>query len=232
MKDPKQLYPVRKENPSEEVSSKLSNGVHNIVKGIVDSYESKVRVVTSLMREVYQKIKNYHIEQEQSINRLKDILAKNEYLRKKDFDTLMAGIRNQQEAREKEITQMIGDFCEEEEKIASKLKEILSVRNSSSLEEFKILKEEMLGRPKERERRIAQILKDFHRDQEELDTALKMLLGKGSSVRIKDFKAMVKAFQIKSKDEKFEVDKILEESERIKDEINNQWQRVMVTVGA
>ncbi|MEW6215796.1 MAG: hypothetical protein AB1478_11460, partial [Nitrospirota bacterium] len=186
--------------------------------------------VTSLMREVNQRVKNYHIQQEQLTNRLKEMLAKTECLRKKDFDIMMAGIRSQQREREKEVSQMVEDFCKEEEEIVAKLREILTIKNLSTLEDFKILKEKMLNRPKERERRVTQILKDFHRDQEELNTALRMLLEKGPSVRIKDFKAMVKAFYIERKYENVEVSKILEEFERVKDEIGNQWQRVMAAV--
>lgn len=201
-----------------------------IVKEIVRSYDLKVKTVTSLMRQVNQKIKNYHKEQELMVNKLKDMLAKNECLRKKDFNTMISGIRNQQEAREKEVSQMVENFCKEEEELVAKLREILTVKSPSTLEDFKILKEKMLNRPKEREKRISQMLKDFHRDQDELSTALKMLLEKGPSVRIKDFKAMVKAFHIEHKDENAEVDRILEEFERVKDEISNKWQRVMATV--
>ena len=204
----------------------------NIVEKIVGSYESKVKVVTSLMREVNQRIRNFHTEQEQMADSLKHILAKNECLRKKDFDAIMAGIQNQQEAREQEVSRMIEDFCKEEEETAAKLKDILMVRSCSTLEDFRVLKERMLNRPKERERRISRILKDFHRDQEELNTALRMLLEKGPSVRIKDLRAMVKAFHIDRKDENTRIDRILEEFENVKDEISNQWQGVMARAGS
>ena len=206
--------------------------LRNIVEKIVGSYESKVKVVTSLMREVNQRIRSFHTEQEQMTDSLKHILAKNECLRKKDFDAIMAGIRNQQEAREQEVSQMVEDFCKEEEETAAKLKDILMVRSCSTLEDFRVLKEKMLNRPKERERRISRILKDFHRDQEELNTALRMLLEKGPSVQIKDLRAMVKAFHIDRKDENTRIDRILEEFENVKDEISNQWQGVMATIGS
>jgi len=207
-----------------------SNQLHNIVEGIVNTYESKVKTVISLMKEVTERIRSYHLEQEGMTNNLKEVLAKNECLRKKDFDVMIADVRGQQKAREKEAAQIIENFCREEEETVAKLKEILTIESPSTLEEFKILKEKMFNRPKERERKVTQMLKDFHRDQEELNTALRMLLEKGPAVRIKDFKAMVKAFTIQRKDENIKVDKILEEFERVKDEIGDQWQRVMATV--
>jgi len=203
-----------------------------VVERIVGSYESKVKVVTSLMREVNQRIRSFHAEQEQMTDRLKAILAKKESLRMKDFDMMMVGIREHQETREQEVGRIVEDFCTEEEETAAKLKEILTAQSPSTLEDFRVLKEEVLNRPKERERRITRMLKDFHRDQEQLNTALRMLLEKGPSVRVKDFKAMVKAFQIDRSDETTRIDRVLEEFEKVKDEISSQWEGVMATVGS
>ncbi len=205
--------------------------LRNIVGEIVNSYETKVEAVTSLINQVYQRIKNFHTEQSQLAERLKEILAKRCSFRKKDFETMMTETLNHQETREKELGQMVEDFCKEEEEMVAKLKEILIVKSPSTLEDFKILKEKMLSRPKERERKVSQVLKDFHRDQEELNTALSLLLEKGPSVKIKDFKAMIRAFSIDHTKENARIDEILEEFERVKDEIGNQWQKVMATVG-
>lgn len=55
-----------------------------LIKKIIDPYESKVKMVTSLMWQVYQKIKKYQNDQDSMINKLRGILAKNEFLRKKN----------------------------------------------------------------------------------------------------------------------------------------------------
>ena len=112
-----------------------SNEFNNIITEITISYESKVKNVTSLMKQVCNKIKNYHTEQEIMINRLKNILAKNAFLRKKDFDNIISDIRKKQIANEKEITKVVDEFCNEEEDKVSKLKEILNVKNKKILED-------------------------------------------------------------------------------------------------
>jgi len=203
---------------------------YNIIEEIINSYELKVRPVTSLIRQVVQKIKIFHREQVQMAERLKDILAKNRSLRRKDFETMIADIRIQHDKREIEITHMIENFCKEEEKTVASLREILSGKNPCTLEDFKLLKKKMLDRPKERERRLSRMLKNFHRDQEELAAVLRKLLEKGPAVRVKDFKAMIRAFHIEHQDEISGIDEILEEFERVKDEIGSQWQKVIATV--
>jgi ferritin len=85
----------------------------------------------------------------------------------------------------------------------------------------------MLEHPKERERKLSRMLKNFHRDQKQLAAALRRLIEKGPAVRIKDFKAMIKAFHIEHQEEIGAADEILEEFERIKDEISHQWRKVI-----
>jgi hypothetical protein len=203
----------------------------NLLEEIINSYEAKVGTVTSLIEQVVHKIKHFHREQIRIADQLKDILAKNQSLRRKDFDTMIADIRFQQVLREKEVTHMVKNFCKEEEEIVAKLREVISEKNPFTLEDFNILKKRMLERPKERERKLSRMLKNFHQEQEELAAALRKLLEKGSRVKIKDFKAMIKAFRLEHKDEFNGLDEILEEFERAKDKIGNQWQKVMDTMG-
>lgn len=203
----------------------------NLIEEIINSYETKVITVTSLIEQVVQKIKHFHREQIRIANQLKDILAKNQSLRRKDFDTMIADIQIQQVLREKEVTHMVKNFCNEEEEMVAKLREVISGKNPCTLEDFNILKKRMLDRPKERERKLSRMLKNFHQEQEELAAALRKLLEKGSRVKIKDFKAMIKAFRLEHQDEVNGLDEILEEFERVKDKIGNQWQKVMDTMG-
>lgn len=210
---------------------KDSEEFKELIEKIFDSYESKVKMVTSLMRQVHQKIIKYQNEQDLMINRLRDILANNEFLRKKDFDLMIAEINKDKKTREREISQTVEEFCTEEEKIVAELKEILTLKSTSILEDFTIVKNKILSRSTEnREKRVSRMLKDFHRDLEEINTALRMLLEKGSSVKIRDFKAMLKAFRIERKNGRLKIDEILNEFEKVKDEIDDEWSMVMANV--
>jgi len=204
--------------------------LYNVIEEIINSYEQKVNIVASLISKVVGKINNVHQEQMILADRLKDILAKNRNLRRKDFEDMMADIRIHQIQREKKVAHLLEIFCTEEKESVEQLRKILSSKDSSDLNSFNILKKKMLNRPKERERMLSRMLKNFHREQEDLVAVLRKLIEKGPDVRIKDFKAMIKAFQIEHQDEVRGIDEILEEFERVKDEICSKWQRVMATV--
>jgi len=207
-----------------------SSEFHNLIEEIVNSYEVKVKAVLYLIKQVVQKVKIFHKEQIKMSDKLKDILARNQSLRRKDFDTMIANIRIQQAQREKEITQMVENFYEEEKEMVARMREMLSGKTPCTLKEFEFLRKKMLEHPKERERQLSRMLKNFHRDQEQLAWALRKLIEKGPAVRIKDFKAMIKAFHIEHHDQISGVDEILEEFERVKDEIGSQWSNLIVIV--
>jgi len=204
-----------------------SREFQNIIEEIIKSYEIKVKAVLSLIKQVVQKVIIFHKEQIKMSDKLKDILAKNQSFRRKDFDTMIANIRIQQAQREKEITHVIEIFCKEEEEIVARLKEMLSGKTAYTLQKFEPLRKKMLEHPKERERKLSRMLKNFHQDQEQLAGALRKLIEKGPAVRIKDFKAMINAFRIEHQEEIAVADEILEEFERIKDEISHQWRKVI-----
>ena len=202
------------------------------IEETINSYETKVKSVTSLIRQSREKIKKYYNEQNILTNKLKKVLAKNQNLRKKDFDSMMEKVGNLQCFREKEISQILEDFCKEEEEMVAKLRQIIIGKSSSPLKDFKNLKEKILKRPMEREKEVSLMLKKFHSDHEEFTAALQKLLKKGDSIRIKDFKAMIKAFHIEHQEEATGIDEILEEFEIVKDDISRQWQKVMATLTA
>lgn len=200
------------------------------VYGIIDSYEQKVNSVILLMKEVEKRIEDSYNEQVLVMGRLKSSLSRFQSVRKSDFDSLIKPIQDQQNGKKEEIHQILEDFRKEEEAAVDQLRSILTGDSSSNWEEFKILKNRLLGRPSEREARISRLLKDFHRDQEELNTVLRKMLERGTDVRYKDLKAAVKAFNIEHYEEGAKIDNILDDFYRIKDEINNQWHKVMSIV--
>jgi pyruvate kinase len=86
----------------------------------------------------------------------------------------------------------------------------------------------MLDNSKQREKKLARMLKNFHKEQQELTRALGILMDKGPSVRIKDLKNMLKAFYTQHQDEAGQLDELLEEMDRAKEEISSQWNKFMI----
>lgn len=198
-----------------------------LAQAIIDSYEMRVKIVSVLMRQTNKLLKDFHLEQAEMANELRDRLAQRECLRKKDFDVMMEGIRVQQREREREVDEMLENFRREEEEMIAGLREILVSAERTRLEDFQIIKDNILTRQKEREREVGKMLRNFHLEQEELRQGLRRLLEKGESVRIKDFKAMIKGIQVRQKERESEFDKMLEVFRQVCEEVDVEWQKLV-----
>ncbi|MDP3013129.1 MAG: hypothetical protein Q8M92_02720, partial [Candidatus Subteraquimicrobiales bacterium] len=182
--------------------------------------------VGRLVKQANELLKSFHAEQEELASKLRDNLAKGECLRKKDFDLMMESIRAQRKKRENEAAGVLERFQREEEEMIAELRKIITSGERTRLEEFKTMKESILARQKEREERVREVLRNFHLEQEELGAGLRRLLSKNESVRIKDFKAMVKAVRVQQRERESEVGKMLEDFRRAREEVSAEWQNL------
>ncbi|MDA2929931.1 hypothetical protein MYX84_08305 [Acidobacteria bacterium AH-259-O06] len=178
-----------------------------------------------------QKIVQTYEDQNNAIEKIRDTLAKSRNLRKRDFDQLMKPIVDLQNHRKEQIHKLLKDFCREEEENIFELKKILVGKNNSTMDDFYVLKEKILSRPKAREAELSELLKSFHQDQAELDAVLRRLLAKGTNIQVKDLKRAIRAFQADHYADAVVVDDILKEFSQIKQDIDHQWEAVVNTVG-
>lgn len=205
----------------------VAEEIKNLAQSIINSYESRVKTISVLMKKAGEVLKSFRLEQGEMINELRERLAKNESLRKKDFDSMWESVQVKQKEREKEVTQRLERFQKEQGEMVAELRRVLMSVDYPRLEDFEITKENILTRQRERERELGETLKNFHQEQEEISSALRKLLSKNESLRINNFRAMIKAFQVQQREKESEVNRMLIEFERVDEEINKQWQRVM-----
>jgi hypothetical protein len=186
---------------------------------IIDTYELWVKMVTGLMRQANELLKNYQAELEKMAGKLRENLSKGECLRKKDFNIMMGDIIAQQKEKGEDVTRAFEMFQQEEEDMIKRLRNILANSNSSTLEDIKVIKEDLLTRQKEREREVVKMLKGFQLEQEELSLVFKKLLSKDEKVMIRDFKSMIKK-PLDSPERKDEIFKMLEEFGRVREKVS------------
>jgi len=204
-----------------------TENMKSFVEGVIDFYERRVAVVSSVMGETADLLRNFCLEQETMASQLRDILAKQESLRKKDFDIMIEDLRVSREAREKEVVEMLTHFQKQEEEMVSKLRSVVSGSSAVKLEDFKLLSQQILGEQKEREKEMVALLRSFHLEQEEFSAALRKLLSKGEQVRIKDFKAMLESIRLSQRGKETEVGKLLGDFERVQEEVGLRWGKVI-----
>jgi len=200
--------------------------LRELANSVIDSYEMRLRTVSTLMNQAYHFLKSFQMELEDTIVRVRDNLAKAESLRKKDFDRMISDIIERCQQREEEAEQSLELFQEQEQEMISRLRKIILSGNRSSLEDIKAIKEDIYRRQKEREKGIIKALKRFQIEQEELRVALKRILSKGEKIKIKDFRIMLGSLRAQQSDTDAELIKMLDDFEVVRDKIQTQWQTV------
>jgi len=200
------------------------------IEEILDSYEMRLDSVGALMRQAIQVVKNSQRQQEGMAGELRNILAKTECLRKKDFDRMMEGMWGQRRKGEKEIHGTLESFLREEKEMIDELrKNLVEAGRPMKMDDFTVLKKHILNRQREREKKISAILKSFHLEQEELSTALRKLLLKGERVKIKDLKDMIRGLRAHRIYKESSIGKVLQELEMVDREVDTAWEIVMMS---
>lgn len=197
-------------------------------QSIIDAQEMRVKAIGGLVLKAAQALRDFRLEQEGMIAELRDLLAKTESLRKKDFDTMMDDIIAQRKEREMAVIGVLERFGSEGGRMIAELRRFLNQDGCLRLDEFAKLKEAILTEQERREKEVAEVLREFHREQEELNTALRKLLSRGVSVRVRDFKSTIRALQVQRKEGQGELGDVLKELERVRDAVAEDWHGVMV----
>jgi hypothetical protein len=179
---------------------------------ITSSYEDRLQSITTIidntqivLNEFQESLINTTQGREKLKSDLRDTLARNESLRKKDFDTMMSVILLFQNDREIEVRGLLNGYLAEQRAMAKTLKEnlgsfrgSLNGNNIDRVKEFRQMLQDILKKQEERKTEVTIKLKGFQKEQNELSSALAGLLSKGRELRIRDLKLMLKQFKTQS----------------------------------
>lgn len=187
----------------------LAVDTQNIVGDIISSYETRIQGVEALFQTTHQILQSFQDsvldtrqEQERINGQLRESLAQNGSLRKKDFDKMMSVISSHQDQEEQEVRSLSKSYLNEQTNFVQELRE--SLRNFTEalargevqrVKEFRILIKEIFAKQEKRKEEVISNLKEFQKEQQETARMLKNLLAKGRELRIKDLKLMLAEFK-------------------------------------
>lgn len=186
----------------------------NIVENIISSYQARIQSIGAIFDTTHQLLEGFQDnlldtreEREKMNAELRENLAKNESLRKKDFDNMMQDILSAQDQREKQVKSLLKNYLNEQREMANALgeslgnvKDALSKGQAQRIKEFQATITEILAEQEQRKQEVSSELKEFQKNQQEMAKRLKELLAKGRELRIKDLKSMLAEFKIQHKE--------------------------------
>ena len=117
--------------------NKRGDDLKNLAEDIIASYDSRVKVVGEIVEDTHKILDGFREKREEMSDNLREVLAKSESLRKKDFSAMMQDILLTQQKREENVKKMLADFREEEARVAERLRELLKKGEELRLADFK-----------------------------------------------------------------------------------------------
>jgi nucleoid DNA-binding protein len=208
----------------------ISEDMKRVAEEIVSSYQSSISTVAAIIDNTSQLLEDFKTQRNQMSNQLKETLAKEESLRKKDFDNMMGEILSHQDKREKQVKELLKTFFEEQKEIAETIKKNLSEGQKVRINDFKKILQDIQARQKARENEVSTTLKEFQEDYKEMAESLRSLLNKGEAIRIKDFKEMLKEVRLRQAERKEEVRKKLDGFRKEQQDMASHWHNITETL--
>lgn len=203
------------------------NNIKPVVDNILNSYETRVRVVGKVMQETTAFLKRLSREQGEMALQLRDTLAKKESLRKRDFDYLLEDIVLKHLDKEKKVNEVLENFQKEEEGMVARFRNILTGTEKIKLSDFRLVSKEILERLDRREKEVSEMLRSFHIEQEELAAGLRGLVEKGDQIKTRDFKAMTESIRLRQLEREGEIGKLLSDLGKVQEEVSLRWEKVL-----
>ncbi len=191
-----------------------TSDLKNVAENLISFYDKRIESITSIfdtslsiLSSFPESITNIKEKREKIGNQVRDILAHNEHLRKKDFDSMTQGILSAQEEREAEGRNLLKGYLNRQREMArtlrenlAKFKDALTRGDVQRVKEFHEMIKEILANQDARKEDVTFKLKEFQKEQQEMAKRLKELLAKGGQLRIKDLKSMLQEFSTQHKD--------------------------------
>ncbi len=192
----------------------LAADKESILENIISSYEIRIQSIEAffeatgqIFQDFQESLLDTRAEREKINSQLKDSLARNGSLRKKDFDRMMGVISSHLDQSEQEVRQLSQKYLGEQTKLVQQLKQglrdfkdALTQGQSQRVKELQSLIKEILTKQGENKNKVTSKLKEFQQGQKQTSKMLRDLLGKGEELRIRDFKAMLKRFKLHHSD--------------------------------
>lgn len=193
----------------------LAIGVkENSVENVIASYESRIQNVETLFETAHQifhglqeSVLDTRQERAEINEQLRDTLAKNGSLRKKDFDSMISVISSHHDQEEREVRDLSKNYLSEQTDLVHQLRErlkqfrdALAKGEAQRVKGFEIAIKEIFAEQERRKEEVIAKLKEFQKEQQETAKMLRNLSDKGRELRIRDLKSMLAEFQKQHKE--------------------------------
>lgn len=222
----------------------IPQDIQLLINDILTSYETRIKEVNSLREDTFRLVEEVKKERNKLYDNLKEALAKGKSFRRKDFDNMIFDIRREEEEKIEEVRDLVDIFQKEEGLKRARIVELLDRPDFINTKIVNSIK----NHQENKELEITKVLEDFREEKNRINESFKKFLAKGASLRIEDFKKMVKEIRARQQERKNRntewMKKIIEERQKLEDgvrimlsglrqeqeKMRQEWQNMVVAM--
>lgn len=181
----------------------------NLVDSVFCSHEARIRNVESFLdtaRSVLESFDNSLLAMRGEYNhisaQLRDNLARNGSLRKKDFDSMMTALSADQDRRAQEVRDLSRTYLAEQTQFAHQLRQrlrefidALAQGEAAGVTQHHQAITDLFARQQQHSEHVVSRLRESEEEQQRAAGMLRDLLARGRELRIKDLKSMLAEFK-------------------------------------
>jgi gas vesicle protein len=207
----------------------------NFVDTIFCSHEARIQNVESLLETARSVLENFddsllglRHEYDRVSEQLRDNLAKNGSLRKKDFDTMMGVLAADQDQRGREVRDLSRKYLDEQTQLIRELRKqlhdfmgALADGEAAKVTEHHQAITDLFVKQRQRSDTVVTQLKESQKEQQQAAGMLRQLLAKGRELRIKDLKSMLAEFKRQRGQRRMEQGTRREEVQDMREEVQD-----------
>jgi len=208
----------------------IAEDMKRLTQEIVSSYQSRASAIGMIVNDTHQLLEDFRTRRNGMSNQLKEALAKEGSLRKKDFEKMMKDILSCQDEREQQVKDLLRTFFEEQKEIAEIVKKNLAAGENIRIDDFRKMLQDMQARQKARENEVSTTLKEFQREYREMAESLRNLLDKEVVIQIKDFKEALKNIRSRQIKRTKEVRAKPDDFRKEQQDVASEWHRLTVVI--
>jgi len=178
-----------------EITNTSIEELRKAVERLILSYESQVSTIGAIVDGTHGIVQTVKKDRAEVKKRLKESLARNVSLRKKDFDTMMRDFNLYQEEREEEIRRKIDAFLNQQRELPSQLKALLEGVDADKVGDTRATISNIQCRQAEAAREISEAIRSFQEEHEQLVAEAGKIVTSTTSLSLADFKSWLSQAQ-------------------------------------
>jgi len=196
------------------------------IQTIIETYRTWVEALVGHMTSAVSLLENLCAEQDEMIERLREVFARRHCLRHRDFDAIFSKVLARRARTRQSLPLVVAQYRAGREAVVQETRKLFESDPAALAATWPSLKQRLLDEDSDGAAEVVAVLRGVHMEQEELSAALSALLKRAEKLKVKDLKAIADKLAGGTSRDTVELGAVLAMCESAARDARLKWQRL------